>query len=830
MAVLRMALTLLVGLGIWSSGARAEPPEDKPGRRTDQYGDTLPEGAIARLGTVRLRHTELVLSLAYSPDGKLIASGGRDNVICLWDANTGREVRRLTAPDHWFDQIAFSPDGMLLAAVNHYDEIIQLWSISDGKQVFKLKGICAAFTPDGKSLATGGKDKLIRFWDPSKGKEVRRLAGHEKEVRSLAFSPDGAMLASGSGDETVRIWNVATGKSIQKIGPFQNEVRSIAFALAGKRLGLTANGRFHLYDTAMDEQVRKIGTAKEEVRDVLSSPNGTEFATTGRCRVQFWDAATGKMLRSISSKSWDFYESVDSLAISPDGRQLACAVFESTICRFDLTTSEELLFPQAHQKPIHDIAVAPDGKTIATASGDRTVRRWETLTGKELRVLRGHKYGVYSVAFSPDGRMLASSGQDEKVILWDNTTGKELRRMQGMSVAFSPDGKILAAGGRIGGGRSSDTAWIIRIYDAATGNELQRLSGHHRRITDVVFSPDGWLLASIEYRPILGMGFNPPKPEPSSIRLWDVASGKEWLNFGHGRAEGPLAFSADGKTLVSASPDNDRLLFWEVATEKERRQIHCKPNSAWHVAFAADGQTFATAGEERTIRLHAWPTGQELGQFEGRTGSVWALTYTPDGAALVSGGLDTTATVWDLNGLKRPALQSSRELSREEFQELWADLGRDDAARAFRAVGSLAAARGRAEAYLKEQLVLAHIDRERITKLIADLDNEQYETREAAGRALAELGSVTMPFLQKALKAPTSTEARRRLERLLTMAVKGPLPLTQVQQLRTLEVLELLGTREARQVLEPLAKGDPEARLTQEATSALDRLGKLLAK
>jgi WD40 repeat protein len=825
----RLGLTILIGLAIVSSLARAEPPDEKPSRRTDLYGDPLPDGAIARLGTGRLRHTDDVLSLAYSPDSEMIASGGRDNVICLWDAKTGKEVGRLTGPEHWLNHLAFSPDGTLLAASSH-DEVTQIWNVSKGKRLFKVQGNCVVFAPDGKTLATGSKDKLIRLWRSDTGKEQSQLAGHESEVLCLTFSSDGKTLASGSKDGSARLWNVATGKQIQKLGGHQNGVHSIAFALDGKRLGLASNGTLQLYDTATGKRVFELGNPKVGVGDVIASPVANAFATSYGGGIRLWDAATGKELSSLASESWDWHDEVRCLAVSHDGKRLVCGSMDSRICQFDLTSGREVLLPNSHQNAIRDIAVAPDGKTIATASGDRTVRLWETTTAKELKVLRGHKYGLRRVAFSPDGRILASCGRDDMVILWDWATGKELRRMPGLSVAFSPDGRILAAGSHVGEGNGTYRAGLIHFYDPATGKELQRLIGHHRPVTHVVFSPDGRMLASIEDEPFPLPGRDPPKPEASSIRLWDVASGKEWQNFGEGHAEGPLVFSADGKTLASASKDNDRLLFWEVATGKERHQIRCKPYTTWLVAFAADGRTFATAGIEPPIRVHAWPTGKELGQFEGRGGSVYALTFAPDGAALVSGGQDTTAIVWNLTSLKRPTPEPSRELTREQLQQLWADLGRDDAVRAFSVISTIAAAHGRSEAYVKEQLRPARIDRERVTKLIADLDNERYAERNAAEKDLTAMGGTTVPFLQQAIRAPPSAEARRRLERLLTKALKGPLPLPQVQELRALEVLELLGTSAARQVLETLTKGDSEARLTREAKTALQRLEKRPAK
>jgi WD40 repeat protein len=326
MAALRTALTLLIGFLLLSKVVRADQPEKNTERRYDLYGDRLPDGAIARIGTVRLRHTDNAVSLAYSPEGQLLASGGSDNVICLWEANSGKEVRRLTGSERWLSQLCFSPDGRVLAAASHHAEVVQVWNVSDGKQLFRLKGGCVAFAPDGKSLATGCKDNLIRFWESSTGKELRQFAGHIDEVRCLAFAPNGKMLASGGKDKTVCIWSVANANILHKIKDYQNGVQSISFATDGERIVIGSNGAANVYNAGTGAHIHDLASPKEGIGAILFSPDGTTIAATSDRRgIRRWDAATGRQLRDLTSASWHFDESVGCLAISPDGKQLACA-------------------------------------------------------------------------------------------------------------------------------------------------------------------------------------------------------------------------------------------------------------------------------------------------------------------------------------------------------------------------------------------------------------------------------------------------------------------------------------------------------------------------
>jgi WD40 repeat protein len=197
-----------------------------PGPRLDQHGDPLPRGALARIGTVRWHQSREISSVAFSPDGKTLASGGLDRTIRLWDATTGKEARRLTGHQHFVSWLAFSPDGKTLASAGN-DRTVRLWETGTGKKVRhgKAQAVCIAFSPDGRTLASCGQrlqDRKglaeIGLWDAATARPIRTLGALPGLVDSVVYSPDGRTLASGGPGRTVRFWEIATGGQRQLLG------------------------------------------------------------------------------------------------------------------------------------------------------------------------------------------------------------------------------------------------------------------------------------------------------------------------------------------------------------------------------------------------------------------------------------------------------------------------------------------------------------------------------------------------------------------------------------------------------------------------------------
>ncbi|MBO0719933.1 MAG: PD40 domain-containing protein [Blastocatellia bacterium] len=533
-------------------------------------------------------------SVAFSPDGKKLLTGGSDCNARVWDAVTGQVLLTLGGHSKAVYSVAFSPDGRRLATAS-IDHTVKLWDAANGDELFTLNGdsivTSVSFSPDGKRLATGSGDSAIRLWDVDTGKILLTLKGHSDVVGSMAFSPDGKQLASGSYDNTVKLWDAATGKKLLTINGHSDIVYSVAFSPDGKRLATASQDRtVKLWDTSIGQELLTL-KGHSTVFSVAFSPDGKQLASgSDDHTAKLWDVAAGNESLVLRGHS----HGVFTVAFSPDGKRLATGSDDRKVKLWDLAAGQELLVLRGHLLGVYSVAFSPDGKRLATGSDDRTVKLWDAVTGQELLALKGHSESVHSVAFSLDGRRLATASMDHTVRLWDAATGEELLILRGHSagvfaVSFSPDGKRLATG--CGDG-------IARLWDTETGRELLTLRGHLRFVTSVAFSPDGKRLAT-------GSGDH-------TVKLWDTATGQELLTLrGHSQFVFSLAFSPDGKRLATGSTDRTVQL-WDAATGQELLTLKGHSDTVFSVAFSPDGKQLATGSYDRTVRLWKAATEQEV--------------------------------------------------------------------------------------------------------------------------------------------------------------------------------------------------------------------------
>jgi WD40 repeat protein/tRNA A-37 threonylcarbamoyl transferase component Bud32 len=571
-----------------------------------------PDGQVVKVwdaqtgkGLLTLKgHAGPVWSVAYSPDGKLIASGSRDGTAKVWDAQTGLEVLTFQGQAGDVLGVAFSPDGRLLAAAGAGTAIngpgaVKLWDAQTARPILALTAATGpvqgvAFSPDGKRLA-GATGTEVKVWDAQTGKDVLTLKGHTGPVRRVAFSPDGKRLASASDSpgHQVKVWAVQNGAELLSLNKHTGGVLDVAFSRDGKRLASASADR----------------------------------------TVKVCDAETGHDLLTLKGH----IGRVEGVAFNPDGQRLASAGSDGRVKMWDVTREQEAFVFRGHADAVTCVAFGPGGKVVVSGGGDRRVRVWEAATGRELNVLQGHSGAIFGVACSPDGKHLASAGGEGAVKVWETASGREVFSLTGHTgivygVAFSPDGKRIASAGQ---------DRTVKVWDAERGGEILSLAGHTGAVKGVAFSPDGKQIAS--------------GSDDQTVKVWDAQSGEPVRDLkGHTAFVNSVAFSPDGSRLASGS--NDRTVkVWDVAAGRQLLSWRAHLGFVTGVAFSPDGQRLASAGSGEPGGLTAagegkvWDavTGVETLALRGHAGGLRGVAFRPDGQRLASASEDNTVRVWE---------------------------------------------------------------------------------------------------------------------------------------------------------------------------------------
>jgi WD40 repeat protein len=771
------------------------------------------------MGTVRWRHTGNVQSAIFSPDGKLIAStcSETDEVVWLWNVATGRLVRRIQLDGDTLVH-GFIPDGKALLL--EVGGVLALHDIVTGRQLRRfpktktnLRGVSLA--RDGKCLAYAADEPIVHVCDPVSGRERRQLKADDNSVMGVALSPDGKLLASVGRDNMLRLWDVASGKCLWTL--WGDRPCDPAFAPNGRMLACgDARGAIRLVDVASGRILKSMRQYRA-VPFLTFSSDGS-LLVSGGDQIHLWNPATGTELPESKLLPIE-----DSHAVfAPDGKTLLLWSFKPTLRLWDVDHwHEKPPSPEGHEEVVKKIVAAPDGKSLLSMSREGTIRLWEMSEGRPEgcwpQMFRLEQSGAYPIAFAPDGETFAA-GENRGIVQVRETKTGRLRRGWSMDeacilcLAFSADGRQLAVSGLI----------QVQIWDIDANKHLwQRPQKALPLLDDPTGPPRFHELFFAGRRPrVLSMA------EHSLPILWDVESRDGRDIFGRNAwVIAALALSPDGRTLATRnhSIGDGIVQLWELTTYKERGRLSAKVNFDGPLAFAPDGRTLAATFPDGDIHLWSIVTGTELQYLRNRV-PVTAMTFAPDGKSLVTAHTDTTILVWDVSAAA--GRDDFADLPRVDPDKAWKALA-GDADKAHRAIWQLTADPKRTVPFLADRLHAAMVPPcWKVQRWIAELDSDDFATRQRARKELEEHLETILEPLRSALRDKPSLEVRRRLELILDSArvCQRPLFGELLRSVRAVEVLEHIGTSEAQSVLKKLTAGAAGARLTEDAAAALVRL------
>jgi len=588
------------------------------------------------------QHSNTIGALAFAGDGRLLAVRDQPGNIMLWDLATRQEIAHWSKEAHNHRALAVSPDGNLLAAGSYATNgtpIVELRDVTTRQRVGELPqagALSLAFSPDGKTLATDAFDRTVRVWNLASQKVIASFtvspdSGEHKGV--VAFSPDGGTLAIGETDGRIRLIAVVsnTERASFRAHPEGEGITALAFS-ADSQFVASASGysdsTIRLWEVATGRSAGLFLGHAAWVIALALAPDGRTLASASADQtIRLWDLDRRRCsatLRGHSSEVW-------ALAFSPDGLSLASGGKDGSICFWDPRAKPKDTWALTLPPPIRWLVFSPDGRTFNTLNLDGSISLWDAATAQETATFTDLGTNNFSLAISPDGNRLVAGTTTGRLAVWDRAAQRELTNFMGHAAAiknlqFCSEGRLLV---------SVATDRTVKVWDVPSWREK----------TVCRLDPQSWVFwpvfeASADGR-LAAIG------DAYMVNLWDLATGKKapGLTGRFGWLDG-LAFSPDGRLLAIGSSDGSARLF-ELATRREVADLRGHLTGVHSVAFSPDGRRLATGSDlKEAVKLWDMTTLQEVATLEGQGTYFQFTTFSPDGNTLVGVNLQGTAHFW----------------------------------------------------------------------------------------------------------------------------------------------------------------------------------------
>ena len=835
-AVLMVAAALLVAL---------LPAEGPPTNHIDTGAGPLPNNALARIGSPRLRHAGEIAQIVYSPDGKWLASVSTDPIDStaqLWDAATGRERLRVRV------------------------------AIRDKPISNRFEPISLGFSADGKSLLILDRN-AFRSFDVVSGRELVKhitndgapfpIRGTDQPLANAAISPDGTAFVRTWTNGQFDIHDATTGRArARESHPFLNMWPvPIEFSGDSRRfvLGVASKASAEIFDAQSGDRIAEVEVEDQRLDQLRFMPGDRELVgklssaerNANTAMIALINAQNGKLVRTIPIPP-----ATTAFAVSPDGKFVVTGNNSKLHSELVEIETGRVIGQLPSMPTIRQLTFSADGKLLAgTHSSSGTITVWD-MASRGLHSTSPDPQHYFRTTFSTDGRLLVLDQPGRPMVDWH--TGQIVRRFANVEDAeypfftftsLSPDQKLYAVPDRNGPIRIVDAetgqtlrTFIghtvsprakfsrdcqrlvsysfdnpIRIWDTASGKEIAQIKTPEKAVTDVVLSANGRVLASATRQ---------PNASGTTVSTWDADTGKQLARMEADNVFfGGLALSSDGRTVVggggrsgSRRQTDTNVTVWDASTGRVLHSLGGHTSDAVRpsafCAFSPDGRLLATGDSAGHLRLWEVLSGQEVYQFHGHHSQVMP-NFSPDGRLIVAASQDAPCFVWDVIGASRPGESG-------DPAEVWRDLSDADAKVAFLAFRKLVAhpqfGLDVVQNQLKESIRIESAETER---LIRDLDAPTFRVRERASAELLRIAERIEPRLIQA-RAKGSPEVRSRIDSILGRMTR-PSP-ERLLISRAFGVLECIAQPESAQILDTFAAGQPDDPVTIEATESRDRL------